>query len=140
MPEPQISKAGHKSHQGAISTRFSETISAERIAQFCDSIGADRSSVAPPTFLTLFRTGEFELFERMGLQLRNVLHGEQRYIYESDIHAGDQVDFQTTLTLVLEKRGSSGSMSFLTFDTEIKVSGRRIGNSRTTVIVREKKS
>ena len=127
--------------EGQHSARFSEKVTEERIRLFCEAVGAEPSNVAPPTFLTVFRHGEFELFEKLGLKLSNVLHGEQQYSYPSDILAGDEVSFQTRLSSVLEKKGSSGRMSFLVFETDIEVTApipRKAGTSRTTVIVREK--
>lgn len=141
MSQPQPTEVSHKSFEGKRSRVFSEKITEGRISTFCQAVGAEPSTIAPPTFLTLFRGGEFELFDQMGLKLSNVLHGEQQYSYESEIHAGDEVTFQTQLTSALEKKGGSGRMSFLSFETEISVKApnpRPVGKSKTTVIVREK--
>lgn len=130
----------HKSHEGAVSNSYKEKISDERIREFCGAVGADVASTAPPTFLTVFRAGEFELLERMGIALASVLHGEQTYLYNSDLRAGDEVSFKTTLTSVHEKKGARGQMTFLSFETLIEAAGartRRVGTSRTTIIVRE---
>jgi len=130
-----------KSGEGRSSARLTEKISEERIALFCEAVGAEVSRVAPPTFLTVFRAGEFELFDKLGLKLSSVLHGEQQYSYFSEIRAGDEVSFRTKLSSVIEKKGSSGRMSILVFETEIDVSApqpRKAGSSKTTVIVKEK--
>ena len=132
---------GHKKYEGKFSSVFSEKITEERIRLFCQAVGTEPSLTAPPTFLTVFRAGEFELFDQMGLNLANVLHGEQQYVYESEIHAGDEVSFQAKLTSVLEKKGGTGRMSFLSFETLVEVktpNPRKVAKSKTTVIVREK--
>ena len=84
----------HREHSK--SSVRSEVVTAERIRDFCAALRADCPTVdgecvAPPTFLTCFRHGEFELFEKIGLKLQNVLHAEQIYEYESDIRAGDEI-------------------------------------------------
>jgi hypothetical protein len=66
--------------------------------------------------------------------LENVLHAEQIYQYESDIRIGDQIDFQTRLSHVLEKKG--GALSFLTLETKFSADTRAIGSSRTTIVVK----
>jgi molybdopterin converting factor small subunit len=136
--------SGPKSREGSVSKSYSEKVSAERIREFCRAVGAEEGEIAPPTFLTVFRAGEFELLGSIGLKLNNVLHGEQIYTYDSastGIRAGDEVSFQTTLSTVLEKKGGSGRMTFLSFETRIDVASpapRSVGSSKTTIIVREK--
>jgi hypothetical protein len=140
--------SGLKEFQGRLSSRFSEKISGERIRLFSSVLGGSSSKAkgSPsvlPTLLTIFRKGEFEHFERMGLKLANVLHGEQVYHYETTdpIEAGDEVSFQTLVVSVLEKKGSSGRLSFLVFETNIEVTSpkpRKIGTAQTTIIVNDK--
>lgn len=136
----------HREHSKSLIR--SETITAERIRKFCVALGAKCSSsgagsddakcTAPPTFLTCFRHGELELFESIGLKLQNVLHAEQIYEYESDIRAGDELTFQTELSNVLDKKGSSGRLCFLTFETQVTSGGHSVGRTKTTIVVREK--
>jgi hypothetical protein len=143
LSDPQsngTSDAGLKRFEGAKSSEVSEKITKERIALFCEAVGMKTSLVAPPTFMTVFRKGEFELFDHLGLPFSSVLHSEQQFTYESDLRAGDEILFQTELTSVLEKKGR---MSFLHFETSVRVtapSPRSIGKSKTTIIVRPKGS
>ena len=128
----------HKSFAGAVSKPYSEKILEERVREFCVAVGAEPAALAPPTFLTVFRAGEFELLERMGIPLAGVLHGEQTYLFNSDVRAGDEITYKTTLTAVHEKKGTRGQMTFLNFETVIEAAGnrtRRVGTSRTTIIV-----
>jgi N-terminal half of MaoC dehydratase len=140
-------EADLKSREHSKSLVSSEVITADRIRAFCEALGAecpslDADCVAPPTFLTCFRHGELELFDLIGLKLQNVLHGEQLYEFESDIRAGDEITFQTELTHVLDKKGGSGRLCFLSLETLVTSNSngetRKIGKSKTTVVVREK--
>jgi hypothetical protein len=136
-------EADVKAREHSKSSVRTEVMTAERIRAFCAAVSAEcpntnSDCIAPPTFLTCFRQGELELFERIGLKLQNVLHGEQHYEYESDIHAGDEITFQTELSNVLDKKGSSGRLCFLTFETVVTSGDRKVGKAKTTIVVREK--
>jgi hypothetical protein len=138
-------EADIKNREHSKSSVFTEAVSAERIAKFRQAIHAESTefsgqSIAPPTFMTVFRRGEFELFELIGLKLESELHAEQFYRYESEIRAGDEVTFQTELTSVLEKKGTRGRLCFLTLETKFRAKDRTIGSSRTTIVVREKEA
>ena len=123
--------------QGSKSGPFRETIDADRLRRFADAIGARESDPAPPTFLTAFRRGEFDLLQKGGIQLKHVLHGEQEYQYASPLRAGDTLEYETTLASLHEKRGGSGKMTFLVFETTFRAEGRDVGLSRTTILHRE---
>lgn len=116
-----------------------EKITAQRIAAFRGAIGAKAGESAPPTFMTLLRGGEFELMKRFGIQLKNVLHAEQTYRYKDQIRAGDELEYETVLSNVLEKRGKS-AMHFMTFDTEVAAirDGARIsvGSCHSIIVYR----
>lgn len=120
-----------------------EKVTAERIDLFRRAVAAKERPVAPPTFLTILRKGEFELFQRMGVDLANVLHAEQEYQYDNRILPEDELIFQSEVVQVLGKSGSTGSLRFVTFESTVEAErGRRrkerisIGKSRTTVVVR----
>ena len=131
-----------KSYIGQSSGEIREEIDLNRIQSFCKAVSIEETSIAPPTFLTLFRKGEFDLFQKLGLNLANILHAEQEYTYENPIQAGDSVTFDTAVTQVLEKQGSSSSMQFITFETNFYTERQSkncfVGKSKTTIVVREK--
>jgi hypothetical protein len=137
-----------KSQSGKKSNVAKLQATQERIAQFAAAVNTPVSngdvSVAPPTFMTTCRESEFELFEKLSIPLSSILHAEQLYTYGEPIRPGDELEFQTELSSVLEKSGGSGKMAFLTFDTKIDIArvgaGSKLnaGNSRTTVVVRQK--
>src|SRR4051812_12434444 len=91
---------------------YQTEVTQSQVSLFCQAIGTQGSSVAPPTFLTTFRKGEFDLFSLLGVELSSVLHAEQEYQYENFLHAGDRVSFETVLSHVLEKQGSASWMQF----------------------------
>jgi hypothetical protein len=131
-----------KSEIGIKSGPYQDQITLDRIHSFRKAIGAQLDLVAPPTFLTLFRRGEFDLFKVLGVELSRVLHAEQEYDYQHPILAGDQVHFETTLTQVLEKNGTSYRMQFLTFETDVQSQRDStrvpVGKAKTMIVIREK--
>ncbi len=118
---------------------YREKASSDRLEKFASSVGAPVEKEAAPTFVTVCRRGEFDLFQKMGVPLSRVLHGEQEYEYLAPIRAGDDLEYETTLAKAFEKRGASGGMLFLVFETHIRAAGRGAAVSRTTVIVRGQK-
>ena len=125
-----------KTEVGKQAGPYREKVSAEKIAEFCKALGVPALNHAPPTFLTVFRRGEFELFKKLGLDLSNVLHAEQEYQYESALEAGDEVEFKTALIQVLEKQTPKASLQFLSFETEIHTEKGKIGKAITQVVIR----
>ena len=120
-----------------------ETVTADRIRAFRKAVGASDGSPdsAPPTFMTVLRAGEFELFRRLGIPLSSLLHAEQTYSYVATIQAGDELEFETELVQALSKRGTRGEMHFLTLDTTVaalRPSGRvSVGTCRSVILARE---
>ncbi len=127
---------------------FQAEVTAEKVQAFCSAVGEvsepqGKAWVAPPTYMTSFRRGEFELFTTLGVQLAQVLHAEQEYHYERPLLSGTEVEFETTLENTMDKKGANGALHFLILITELR--GRpagssapfaEIGISRTTVVVR----
>lgn len=124
---------------GVRSARYEEELTPQRIAAFRGAVGASVASDAPPTFMTTFRRGEFELFEKLGIPLSSVLHGEQLYEYRQPLRVGDKVSYESWLSEFSEKSGSRGSLRILHFDTEVRLNAALAGTSRTTIVIREKK-
>ncbi len=119
---------------------YSEKVTQERIIAFCRAVGSVDERSAPPTFLTIFRKGEFDLFQKLGFDLAQVLHAEQEYAYEGLILAGDTIEFKTGLTQVLEKQTRGAFLQFLTFETAFfALRGTeliRMGHSKTKIVIR----
>lgn len=121
-------------------------VTEDRLKEFCAAVGGRYRGEAPPTFMTVLRDGEFELFKEMGIPLKSVLHGDQEFRYLRPIRPGDRIEYQTVVSKAFEKQGSSGLMRFIVFETELRAGGAvggasqpaLVGVSKTTVIVREK--
>ena len=133
-----------KSEIGKKAGPYRDQITAERIRAFAKAVGSSDHTQAPPTLMTVFRQGEFDLFGQLGVDLAQILHTEQEYEYFHPIHAGDMIRFESALIQVLEKQTSSVDLQFLTFATDVvveKESGDlRAGLSKTTVVIRHQKT
>jgi len=118
-------------------------ITPELIAAFRRAVGAHEGpqDEAPPTLMTMLRSGEFELFRRFEIPLSALLHAEQSYTYAEAIRAGDELEFETRLAQAVSKRGARGEMHFLTLETSVEAlrgAGKvPIGTCRSVIVVRQ---
>lgn len=96
-------------------------LKAEDVNQFSKATGWTHLSV-PPTYLTCFRETEFELLRRLGIELKEVLHAEQRYDFpEGDgLEVGVVYDVSTRVTQVIEKGSTNRVLVFLTLKSEFR--------------------
>lgn len=91
--------------------------------------------IAPPTFPVAITSEGGAL--PLDLDMRRMLHGEQEFIYERVIHAGDKLHCQMKVTDLYEKEGKSGLMQFLVLDTEMKDENNKlVVTSRMNIIYR----
>ena len=91
---------------------------------------------APPTFafsLGLLAPAQKGSIVEMGVNIGNVLHGEQRFDYHAPIHAGDRVRLKTTTVDIYEKKG--GALEFIVQDTTAHNQNDVLCVSARTVIV-----
>ncbi len=117
-----------------------ETFEVERgaIRKFAEAIGdpnpAYRSgAVAPPTFPTTLRLR----IPGVEVPAARVLHGEEEYVYERPIRAGDRITCVRRVVDTYVKQGSSGLLNFLVTEQEGRdPEGRLIYCGRSTLIVR----
>jgi hypothetical protein len=70
----------------------------------------------------------------LGVDLRFVLHGTQRFDYHRMAFAGDELVLQPRITDVYEKRG--GALEFLVVETEVTRGGEAIATLTKTIVVR----
>ncbi len=77
---------------------------------------------APPTFVFSLALGApakrgnvLDAENGMGVDMRRVLHGEQRFEYHRPIYAGDKVTLITTTSEIYDKKG--GALEFIAQDT-----------------------
>ncbi|MBC3191288.1 MaoC family dehydratase N-terminal domain-containing protein [Pseudonocardia sp. C8] len=94
----------------------------------------------PPTFLFgagLGRGGDdFTWLTALGVDLRGVLHGSQRFTYHSVAHAGDSLRLTPQIVDTYEKKG--GTLRFLVRQTVVtRVDGSAVADLEETIVVRE---
>lgn len=136
-----------KSQVGQKSGPYREVMTLARIADFGRAIGMTHGTdswvvgTAPATLMTIFRKGEFDLFQKLQIPLSKVLHAEQEYLYENSIEPEDRISYETVLSQVLEKGGAhKASIQFLVFETRVQAERDSrsvpIGTGKTTIVVR----
>ena len=88
----------------------------ERITAFRKSITLEHDWGVPATLATLFRESEFRWLDRMGVDLRHLLHTEQQYEYVSPLVPGEKIAGETTLKRKRERKG----LLLVTLETRIR--------------------
>ena len=91
----------------------------------------------PPTFLfglKLEGADPFAWMTGLGIDLRFVLHGTQRFVYHRMAFAGDELLVAQRISEVYEKRG--GALEFLTIEAEVTRAGEAIATLTETIVVR----
>lgn len=118
---------------------FEASIPVERIDAFFKAVGWQLSGLPamPPTLATLFRQGELEALNKLGIPLAKVLHGEQKYKFLKNLKAGEKYRGETFLLSQYEKSGGSGKMGFYILQTSlIDSNGELCVECSATVIAR----
>ncbi len=126
---------------------FSYQLERQKLTEFLLAIGEENplfsgeDAALPPTFAAVFTFWGGGSLERrlseMGVEIFNVLHAEQEYEYFKPMHIGDTITGQTVIADVYEKRGRSGEMQFLEFETTYtNQDSDRVLIDRATIIVR----
>ncbi|VTS57335.1 (3R)-hydroxyacyl-ACP dehydratase subunit HadA [Gordonia terrae] len=123
-----------------------------RIRQFataigeCDPIHHDRDAavaaghpdvLAPPTFLFGLELENSDVFGDLaahGVDLGTVLHGEQRFRYFADVHAGDTVGFATRYVDAYSKAG--GALDFLVRRTTVSRGDEVVAELESVSVIR----
>ena len=99
-------------------------VSEAKIAEFATAIGDTNSAyfgpgaIAPPTFVaTVSALAWEEMFadQELGLALRRIVHGDQRFSYHRPVRVGDVL----SATLTLERVRNRGGVDILTTSTDI---------------------
>lgn len=92
--------------------------------------------IAPPSFPVAIGADSGQAID-LPLDYRRMLHGEQEFIYQRPIRAGDRLYCQMKVSNVYEKEGKNGLMQFLVMDTEMNdEAGELVVISRTNIIYR----
>ena len=94
-------------------------VSVAKLAEFATAIGDDNPAyrgehpVAPPTFVAVISSAAWEsMFDdpELGLALRRIVHGDQRFAYQRPLRAGDRVTAALTIDKV-RVRGTADIIS-----------------------------
>jgi hypothetical protein len=91
----------------------------------------------PPTFLfglELDLPEPFAWLAELGVDLRRMLHGSQRFDHRRAAHAGDELLLEPVVVDVFSKRG--GALEFVVVATEVTRDGEPIATLTKTVVVR----
>lgn len=126
-------------------------VSREKIREFADAIGdpnpAYRSLeaaralghadvVAPPSFaivVTLPAGGQFITDPAAGVDYSRVVHGDQRFVHERPLLAGDEI----TVTLTVDSIRVAGGNEIIGNRAEVHtVGGELVSTAYTTIVVR----
>jgi acyl dehydratase len=124
-------------------------VSREKIREFADAINdtnpASRSVeaahalgypdvVAPPTFpivLTLPAGHQFIADPEAGVDYSRVVHGEQRFVHERPVHAGDELQ----VTLTIDSIRVAAGNDLITYRAEVSTLGGELVTTAFAVIV-----
>ena len=97
-----------------------------------------RNVVAPPTFIFGAESDSgvlMTLLDTLKIDLRKVLHGEQRFDYHAPVCAGDTLRFQTRVTDIYDKKG--GALEFVVNDTKVTNQfGEHVADLHAVIVVR----
>jgi hypothetical protein len=132
------------SYEGQAFPPVSYTIERNKLSEFLRAIGEDSPAYEgddpplPPTFATMvmfWGGGGLEgVLKQIGVDIQNVLHGEQGYEYLSPAHVGDTITGTTRINRVYERAG----MQFVEFITDyVNQSQALVLTGRSLIIVRE---
>ncbi|MBB2911241.1 acyl dehydratase [Streptosporangium becharense] len=96
-----------------------------------------RDLPVPPTFLfclEMEQPGDPLAYIRdLGVDLRKVLHGEQRFDYRGMAYAGDTLTFASRITDAYRKKG--GKLTFLIRTTRVTRAGTPVADLSSTIVV-----
>jgi hypothetical protein len=108
-------------------------VEAGHVRRFCEAIGDDDPrwrEEAPPTFVVALGTETPQIPEALAYG-KGWLNGGDRFEYLEPVRIGDEIESRMVLVDAYEKRGGSGNLLFLIFETEY-----RNQDGRTAVRVR----
>ncbi len=132
---------------GRVLSTGSATVTAEHVAAFADALGDQNAryrggnAVAPPTYPIAFMvqamSGGMDTFLELGLNFMTLVHGEQEFEYVRPIMIGETLTLTGRIGDIYEKTGSSGTLDFVTLETEAKdEAGQLVFYSRNVLISR----
>jgi acyl dehydratase len=144
--------------KGHALTSFSQRVDAARLQAFTQALGQatgmsvltqseldlcavdGRALPVPPTFFFCMEMGgprPMEIYERLGVDYAQVLHGEQHFEYHRVAWSGETLHFQPRITDLYEKK--AGSLRFVVWETQVLgADGDPVAELRSVMVVRAK--
>lgn len=95
----------------------------------------------PPTFLFCLEMDNprrQRFLADLGIDVRTILHGGQRFRYHAPAYAGDELTFWTEVTDVTSKK--AGALQFIVRDTHVSRAGEPVATLTGTIVVRDPKA
>jgi acyl dehydratase len=95
-----------------------------------------RDLPAPPTYLFSLeaqRPAKNLVLDRLGVDYRRILHGEQRFDHTAVACAGDELDFELSIVDAYEKR--QGALNFVVRQTVVRRSGYEIARLKNVLVI-----
>ncbi len=108
-----------------------------------DSAAAKEAGFAatpiPPTYLFCLEMMDaddlFAMLEALDIDLRRVLHGEQKFVYHAQVVVGDELTLRSTVTGVAQKKG--GAMTLVDVTTRVvNQRGEHVADATRVIVVR----
>jgi acyl dehydratase len=115
-------------------------VTAVKIAEFAAALGDDNPAyrgadpVAPPTFAAVIAGRAWEALwadQELGLELRRIVHGDQRITHNRPLRAGDRV----TATLTIDKVRTRGTVDMINSSVRLETSaGEEVCTASSTFL------
>ncbi|HEY0225211.1 MAG TPA: MaoC family dehydratase N-terminal domain-containing protein [Mycobacterium sp.] len=144
-----------RSHIGRVLPTTTLLVSRSRLRNFAKAIGQEnpiyvdvdaarqaghRDLPVPPTFffaVELEAPDPFAIYAELGVQLSDMLHGEQSFEYERMAYAGDELSSSGKISDIYAKKG--GLLEFIVSDrTVVNQNGEIVARSRNTAIAQHR--
>jgi acyl dehydratase len=127
---------------GRVLSTGTATVDAEHVANFAAALGdpnPEYEQVAPPTYPIAFMaqamSGGMNTFLELGLNFMTLVHGEQEFEFVRPVKIGETLTLTGRIGDIYEKTGSSGTLDFVTLETEAKdEAGTLVFYSRNVLI------
>lgn len=114
-------------------------ITKEWVEKFFKSLGhaGPVEAIAPHSFFSCLRSGEFFIFADLGIDLQQLLHVSQTFSYYSHLKVGDKVTTNSHILKLTPRKLGGEQVVYLELATKYFREGELIADAGGSVIVRE---
>ncbi len=124
------------SYVGQIIEFSGEEANPEGVASFRVATCSQYGKGIPLTYCTLFRHGEYAWLEKLGIEVRELLHGEQEYEFKEPLQVSKPLTVLTKLASIKERKTAQTSLAFVVLSSDVLCEGKVAVVSKTTFVVR----